>query len=206
MARGKGHKNPDLARADAIAAATESKNGSVAAGTITLSTGVVLRGVAFSPTVLVDARNAAVKRAGGWPKVPTVFIEGKGREEEVPDNPEYLARREQVEAEASLAMNDAAIMRGTELVKVPKGFPGPEDADWLESLAVLLQDEAPRYSSARYLYWIKHKAAPTLKDLGLIWRAIAPYAGVPEEDVADLVSRFPADAQWDSDSGGPSQP
>lgn len=196
MAKGKG-KNMELARADVVARATEARNGHGPDTDIQLSTGVVLRAVPFSPIVLTDAQHAAVERLGGWPKPPRIYLDDKGREEENPDDPDYKAQKERVETEASMAMNDAVIMRGTVFVSKPKSVPGPEDADWLESLGAL-GIPVPRHKSARYLYWVKHVAAPSLADLGLIWRKAGRMVGVPEEDVADLVARFPADAQWDA--------
>ena len=102
---------------------------------------------------------------------------------------------QQANQEASMAMNDAVIMRGTELVSKPKEVRAPDDPDWLESLGAL-GIPVPRHKLARYLYWVKHVAAPQLSDLGMIWQKAGRMVGVPEEDVSTMLERFPADAKW----------
>jgi len=92
-----------------------------------LSTGVRARIVPVSAS-LVDSTVSLVKN----PPVPKFYNEEKGREEDNPLDPVYLAAREEAERKRIAAAIDAMIMFGVELVD---GL--PEDDRWLEKLQFL---------------------------------------------------------------------
>jgi hypothetical protein len=80
-----------------------------------------------SPALIQDVQLAIEN-----PKVPVVFIEEKGREEENPMDPAYLAALERAEVERTQAVMDAQIMMGVEL---QEGFEIPPG--WVKRLKIL---------------------------------------------------------------------
>jgi hypothetical protein len=70
-----------------------------------------------------------------YPSVPMVEHPDKGRMEENPNDPAYLAAVEEVEVRRNLAAADAMVMFGVQLIDdegVP--FKYPEDLSWLKKL------------------------------------------------------------------------
>jgi hypothetical protein len=179
--------------------------------TITLSSGVVLRGKQANPLVLIDVM-AAYPR----PKPPTYKSPTMGREMENPDDPDYRGRIKSWEAESSSATLNAMILLGTELVSVPNGFPGPhptvrkkkvqeKDADgktktvtvdeeippvWLDEYELLGLPMRPQNQSWRYLKWVLFKAVKDEKDLMKIRDVVGRLSGVSERSV-ESAEQFP---------------
>jgi hypothetical protein len=147
--------------------------------TITLSTGVVLRGKQAPPLVLVKVM-AAFPR----PKPPTWKDPKMGREMENPDDPEYLDRVKAWQIESSNATLNALVLLGTELVSKPKKMPGPMDDTWLEDYELLGVPMNPGNKNWRYLTWMTFKAALTTEDLDKIKEVVGRLSGVPEKAVA----------------------
>ena len=146
--------------------------------TITLSTGVVLRGKQVPPLVLVKTMSAFPR-----PKVPTWFNPTMGRDMENPDDPEYIAQIQAWKVESSNITLNVLILLGTELVKVPKKFPDPDDKGWQEEYKCLGLPMSPENPSWRYLTWVTFKAAPAIADLDLIKEVVGRLSGVPEAKV-----------------------
>lgn len=71
-------------------------------------------------------------RAVKAPRPPKVFIEDKGREEENPNDPEYLLAIDEYERARGVAIMDVMVMLGLELID---GL--PEDDAWLTKLRFL---------------------------------------------------------------------
>lgn len=96
-------------------------------GVVILSTGVRVK---LHPVAsnLVDDLKLAVED----PPVPMVYIESKGREEENPNDPQYLLDLERANAKRGEAIIEAVYLFGIELVD---GL--PEDTDWLKRLCLL---------------------------------------------------------------------
>ena len=146
--------------------------------TITLSTGVVLRGKQAPPLALVSVL-AAFPR----PKPPVYMNKQMGREMENPDDPDYIEQVRSWQMESSSATLNALIMYGTELVSKPKRMPGPEDDDWLDEYRLLGLPIYPSNKYWRYLIWIKVKAATADTDLNLVKEVVGRLSGVPESKV-----------------------
>lgn len=163
-----------------------AKAGKPEDNTVTLSTGVVLRGKLVPPAMLIKIM-AEFPR----PRPPIWKDPIMGREMENPDDPEFLDQITSWKMEYSDATLNVMILMGTELVSTPKGFPGPQSEKWLQEYRVLgLKMEADN-ESWRYLNWIKFKAAPSAEDLNLIKEVVGKLSGVPEQSVAAAES-FPA--------------
>lgn len=160
---------------------------------VTLSTGVKLK-IKPIPKNFIYAVTSRFEH----PKVPTYLNESKGREEPNPDDPDYQDDVEQYIASVANASNDVALLRGTEILELPKGFPGPDSKKWKEEMEAL---DLPMIdnSRARYLNWIKGMAAPLDRDIVLLMEEIGRLTGVTEADVTDAVERFRRLAGRDSD-------
>jgi hypothetical protein len=152
---------------------------------VTLSTGVVLRGKQANPLVLIDVM-AAYPR----PKPPVWKHPTMGREMENTDDPDYRNRVKAWEAESSSATLNAMILLGTELVKIPKGMPGPDEAEWLDEYELLNLPMHPANKSWRYLKWVLFKAVRDEKDLMRIRDVVGRLSGVSERAVESAES-FP---------------
>lgn len=160
--------------------------------TITLSTGVVLRGKQVPPLILVKIMASCPR-----PKVPTWISKEMGREVENPEDPDYIERVKSWKIEYSNLVLNALIILGTELVKKPKNLPGPDDKDWLEEYSMLGMPIYPEKKTWCYLTWITAKAAPKNEDMNLIQEVVGRLSGVPESKV-EAAESFP---EGDKESG-----
>ncbi len=167
--------------------------------TITLSTGVKLRGKTVAPNILISAM-AAFPR----PKPPLWRDPNLGRMVENPDDPDYIKQVQSMESQQADVMLNIMIVYGTELDSVPNGFsrPFPEEKsgkkqkaeggrqkaeggrpDWLRKYALL---GLPTFEEDRdwlYLTWVKTEAALKKEDNESIQKMVGKLSGVPERDV-----------------------
>lgn len=152
--------------------------------TITLSTGVVLRGKTVPPLGYVT-----VAAAFPMPKPPMYKDPLLGRMVENPDDPDYLDRVKSTQMESSSAILNVMIVYGTEVVSVPKGFSKHTDKKWLDRFKLT---GLPVFDDDDWLYltWMKFQAAITKEDLDAIKQVVGKLSGVPEKDVASAES-FP---------------
>lgn len=162
---------------------------------ITLSSGVVLRLKPVGPFIIREATRHIVP-----PRVPVQFIESKGREEENPMHPDYLAAMDKYETDKASANEDAVILFGTELAKVPKGISKPEDDGWIEDfelLGIRIHDN-PRL---RYVQWVKlYAMRGGIDELISIMRTIGRKSSVLEEDAAEAAESFRGDEVRSTDN------
>lgn len=168
----------------AVLQAAERTNGSHDPTLVELSTGVVLRVKKVPRQVFADIV-ADIKA----PAVPVAYIPDKGREEENPDDPDYLDKYRTYQARLAKAMSDAVTLLGTDVESVPDGFPTDTDRDWLDEMRALGHDLSN--PKARYLAWVKYKAAVDEDDFNRIWKGVGRLSGVTETDTADELQRFP---------------
>jgi hypothetical protein len=154
-------------------------------GLIHLSTGVVLAPRKVSPFVFQE-----VSSRFKYPKVPVIWMEDKQREEPNPMNPDYLAERDEVDYNRSMATIDGTIALGTKLVSIPEGFPTPDDNDWLDDLETMGIEINRDNSRMRYRTWVKYVAAPTVPDVQTIIAKVLRAIGVSEEEVVSATANF----------------
>lgn len=153
---------------------------------IELSTGVKLKVRPINPMVL-DA--ALRQNMPPVPKVPRVFIENKGREEENPDDPAYRAAVDEYEAERGRIVQDVAMGLGTEVITVPDGMESVDGTRWAEDLwdvGVLVPDSGLK----RYIAWVKFWACRTAQDTVDVISAVMQSVGTPEAKVAEAADSF----------------
>ncbi len=153
-------------------------------GTVRMSSGVVFA-VRPIPAHFIYEVTKRFER----PKVPVYFNKDKGRDEENPNDPNYLEELERHRADVSNASTDVALLRGTDMVEKPDKLPGPDDQEWIAEMQVLGHPmvDNPR---ARYLAWVKAIAAPTGDDILKLIGELGRLTGVSEEDTDEAVERF----------------
>jgi len=160
---------------------------------ITLSTGVRVRLHTVSSTLTEDLRLAIP-----MPKVPVVWIEAKEREEENPNDPDYIEKCKEVDIGRGRAVIDALITFGVELVDDL-----PEDQVWLRKLKRLHVNLAgfdlDDPFDLEFLY--KRYVAVAGADLPLIYRL----NGLQPPEVAHARSMFLGKARGGADRGVPDQ-
>lgn len=158
--------------------------------TITLSTGVVLKGKMVPPLGFVTVM-AAFPR----PKPPLWKDPMIGRMMENPDDPDYRERVRSWQTEYSEATLNVMIVYGTEIVNVPKGFPKPGDKKWLQKYLMTGLPSHDENDDWRYLTWMKFEAALNAEDLNKIKEVVGKLSGVTETDVQAAESFPGGDAQ-----------
>ena len=153
--------------------------------TLTLSTGVVLRLKMVPPILMADLATAANKVR---PTPPVVHIEALDRSDENPDDPEYQKALQEWFAMSITDINNAFILKGTEVAKVPKGVPAKDNEDFLADMRILGRPVGNERE--RYLAWVKYVAAPSTDDVTAIIREVGRLSGVAETDVSEAISGF----------------
>ena len=151
---------------------------------VTLSTGVVLRVKKVSRNLIADiiARHAP-------PSVPLYYNEEKGRQEENPDDPEYLSALQMYRARLGNDINNAIILDGTEIESVPEALEPMTSSRWLERMR--LKGYNVDGQDARYLYWVKFVAADdSTDDFRKLIEGVKRQMGILETDVQASVKRF----------------
>ena len=166
-----------------------SSNGSN--GTIELSTGVVLRSKPINRNVFADILSEHVP-----PRVPTSYNTDKGREEDNPQDPDYLEEMQRYNTQLARAMSDALIVLGTDFESKPDELPSYDDETWLEEVE-LLRVYKTKTRRGRYLAWVKTVAIATVEDFNAITNSVKRSMGVPEEDVTTQAKRFRANKARD---------
>ncbi len=153
-------------------------------GTVRMSSGVVFAVRPFPKQHIYE-----VSKRFKEPRVPLVFNEQKGRDEENPNDPEYAEAVERYLIEMSNATTDAALLRGTKVLEKPGDVMGPDDPEWIEEMEYLGYPMVEN-SRARYLAWLKAVAAPTDVDIDKLLGELGRLTGVAEDDVTEAVERF----------------
>ncbi len=165
--------------------------------TITLSTGVVLRLKQVSPMVI----SSAIKTGSGEePQVPTVWVEGKGREQPNPTDPDYLKAVDKWRADLGTKALRSLVAIGTEIEEIPEGVVGPDHEDYEDLMDSMGLDPGKgRYT--RYVEWALHIACGSPKDFATLSATLMRRAGAREEDVREAQDAFRSDEERGADNG-----
>jgi len=163
-------------------------------GLITLSSGVVLHLLEnLDPITLM---NVMQRLEADRPEVPVTFVETLGREEQNPDDPDYLREVSTWENAYALEIIDVLILLGTEVHSVPKDVEKiPKDIEkldgfkWLDKLR-LLKVEVDKSEQGLYLAWVKHVAVKSAEDMTKLMSRVKRLAGVSEADVDEASDTF----------------
>jgi hypothetical protein len=156
-----------------------------------LSNGIVLL-LKPVPPLLVQA----VTQEYQPPSPPKVFIEEKGREEENPNDPEYLRNIERLANEQELAVGNLILGVGTSVKSVPDGYFMPNDDNWIAQVefASKLSGTDLKIEKEdtvkRYLCWLRYYAMETGSDVALCTGITIQLAGIQESEIEEVVDSF----------------
>lgn len=189
--------------ADALAAAARTIAAFQSEGMpheVTLSSGVVLGLRPVPPFALQEALRQI--RA---PVPPLWMNEDKGRQEENPSDPDYLAAVDRYVETRLETIANVTMALGTDLKSVPDGMPGPDDDVWIEEMevaapAVSIPRTPPR---ARYVAWLRFRAMPRTNDIAVVAALPLLLAGISEGEVAAAMASFPRDEERGGDPEPP---
>lgn len=164
--------------------------------TVTLSSGVVLK---FKKIPLL--RLNAILDAFPYPPVPTYRDEEKKRTIENPLNENYLEQRRRIDEQRSMALIDAIVATGTEVLICPEHVTPLDSEDWIEELIVSHIPVTFTSKFGRYLAWIKFVAIREVSDLELIAEEYGLTLGISESRIAAAIQEnFPDNEARNSDS------
>lgn len=153
---------------------------------VTLSSGVVLRNKKFSRLIL-----QAILDKFPYPEAPKVHIREKDRYEVNPNDPRYKEQVAKIDEQRSMAIIDAVIVFGTEIVSVPDSVMPIENDDWVDELEIIGVTVLKENKKARYLAWIKYVAmVDTEADLAKVMAVFSRMVGASEETVAQAIENF----------------
>jgi hypothetical protein len=147
------------------------------------------------------ARLILVEAQKGYaaPKPPMMFNEDKGRQEENPLDPDFLAAVNQHNFDMGMLGINVFLTFGTEVLSLPDGIYGPDDNEWTDSLDefnIIISSKKRQ----RYVQWLKYYALDDV-ELNELSRRIMRVSGMtPEEDVAVAAESFPGDEKRDSNT------
>lgn len=136
------------------------------------------------------------------PKVPVVYIADKERDEENPNDPDYLAAVQDANFQRVSVTYATILAMGTEVVRLPSDMEGYETDDWIDTIAGFGITDVPRTNKRlRYAAWLKFIAIPDGKEFeGLITKIIRFSGLTVEEDVTKAEETFRDQASGATDT------
>lgn len=128
------------------------------------------------------------------PKVPIWYNDEKGRDEENPLDPKYVAAQKKYSNDVGAAGIGIYLMFGTSVKFIPENTPKAEDA-WDEDysdVGVII----PTNKRPRYLAWLKYIALEDETEQFQCVTKVMEFSGiVTEEMVASIMATFRSDAE-----------
>lgn len=177
---------------EAAAEAADAYTAGERIDSLTLSNGIVLALKLVAPLLISDAARRLPK-----PPVPMVYSEEKGREEENPTHPDYLADLVMWRGARDEAGLSVALIMGSSVASVPAGIHPPDSDEWIDEIEAsyaAIDMEPPKIDrdrpSSRYLSWLRLYALPTEEDIVRISKILTSSVAVSEEDVREAVDAF----------------
>jgi len=123
------------------------------------------------------------------PKIPVTMNEEKGREEENPNHPDYVAELADTNYRRGMLAVEVYIAMGTEVIERPESISAPESNQWADDL-LNFGLEVPQIGKARYVAWLKYYALSD-DDLTALTLAAMRYGGATlEADVSQAQAGF----------------
>lgn len=157
---------------------------------ITLENGIRLRLKPVAPFMLRAASSHLE-----MPKVPIVHIEEKGRDEENPNDPDYMRKRAQWGLDVANAGLNVALVLGTEVEYLPEGIIPCDSDQWIDDLRaanelvghdIVIHTEG----KGRYLDWLRQYAIATETDYFRLTRILTTGVLLSEEEVTRAAESF----------------
>lgn len=187
--------NPEEVAAQAALATAENEQREET-GEVVLSNGVKLRLQTIPPLLLEHVRSQVPV-----PKVPIFRNPDKGRDEENPNDPDYLIAMEGYHSTLGMAVVNLLLLMGVKVDKTPRGFPKPDSDGWVEDLK-LIGVKVPDSENGRKLMWLRGVALVSSADVSLLIPKLLRLHGMAEEDVALAAESFPSDVEGRSNTNG----
>ena len=128
-----------------------------------------------------------------------VYIESHERDEENPNDPDYIAAIEERDTRVYRAGVDIALVMGTSCKDVPTGWYRPEDKGWLDELPVGELEVDVSNEAIRYLNWLHLYALRTPHDLSRTTYNALVRAGLMEAEIASAIASFLSSARRAAD-------
>lgn len=129
----------------------------------------------------------------------------KDREEENPNDPDYLDAVKTYRLEIGTRAMHLFLMFGTEPVEIPEGVEGPDSKDWAEALAYV-GVAVPESGKVRYLRWLLEYHLSGEDDIQNLFLAVLHKSGVLREElVAQAINSFRGGDERGADSPSSSE-
>ena len=160
----------------------------------TSENGVVLKLKKVSRFIIVE-----MGRKVAMPKVPVIYIEDKGRAEENPNDPDYIAAVTEANYQRSMATITASLTLGTEIESLPEGMAGPQDNEWIEIVEALGIEVPKDNKRLRYAAWLKYIALDGNSFDALILLVLKFSGLTTEADVTQAQEGFRGETKWAAD-------
>lgn len=166
--------------------------------TYTTKRGIVFEILPVSRYIVVDINDSIP-----IPKPPKVMIEEKGREEENPNDPDYLAALREANIHKATAVTNAYLGLGTRVLTLPEDIEPPESTEWSDDLAMFTPTtKVPIKGKARYVAWIRYYAVLGDEFEQLTTAVMRGDGGVTtEEDTKKAEERFRGTEEGDTTKG-----
>lgn len=159
------------------------------------------RGIRFQIFPVSSFLATEAEKRNPKPKVPTVWLEEKQREEPNPSHPDYIEAVREWNLDQSLERIRLWCMLGTKLDFVPDEIERPEDTGWSDTLKIVGFD-VPADGIERYYAWLKYYALPNQTDLFELTKQVQLASGlIKEEEVQEAMASFPDIQERDSNNG-----
>ena len=133
------------------------------------------------------------------PQVPVVYLEDKGREEENPNDPNYLRAVQEANIKRADRSINLLLGFGTEVLNpLPQGIADVADEEWVTDLTEMLGVEIPTNKKLRHAYWLK-AIALTDQEIVDVVNGITALSGLVKEEAAEQAAdTFPSDEGRDT--------
>ena len=152
---------------------------------VTLTNGIVIQTKPLSQD--------AIRRVIGKiekPKIPMVFIESRDREEENPNDPDYLEALQEYNNQVLLRVYKVMLVLGTSCHTVSAGHFKPEDDEWIQLLEVAGVSVEYTNQFDRYHEWLVLYACTTQFDYNHLTSVLYRRVGIMEQEVIDAITFF----------------
>ena len=152
---------------------------------VTLTNGIMIQTKPLSQDAIRRTIGVVPK-----PKIPIVFIESRDREEENPNDPEYLDALEKYNTEILTRVYKTMLVLGTHCHTVPSNEYLPESDEWIQLLAVAGVEAKFENQFERYHEWLTLYACTSQFDYNHLTSVLYRRVGVMEKEVIDAIEFF----------------
>lgn len=164
---------------------TTNNNANKVPDEFTAKNGVVFK-LKKVPNMLIADANSKIK----FPKVPVVFIEDKGREEENPNDPDYVRELREAQTRQGMMGVNTYVSFGTEVKHLPNDVVDYMSPEWSEDIEEITGLSVPERGKGRYCAWMKYYVLDD-EDMTNLNIQIARFSGnIPERDVTEAEDSF----------------